>query len=136
MSKRPLQLASIIHRAVQSVLSGGLADPRLDAMITVTRVNVSDDLRAATILVSILPESAESRAIHALGDAARFIRREAARNVSLHRMPDLSFKLDKSVKKQTQVLAALAEIERERTPDHPHDNPPSHTSTTPDGDPV
>jgi ribosome-binding factor A len=115
VSIRPLQLASIIHRAVQSVVSEGLSDPRLsDVMATVTGVKVSKDLRSATVLVSIMPEKAQSRAMHALNDASRFIRRVASERVSIQRMPDLLFRLDTSIKKQAEILAALDEVERER----------------------
>ena len=115
MSVRPLQLASIIHRAVQSVVSEGLADPRMaDTMATITRVKVSQDLRSSTIFISILPEKAQSRAIHALNDGAGYIRRVAADRVSIQRMPDLLFRLDKSLKKQAEILAALSQVERER----------------------
>lgn len=115
MSKRPLQLASLIHRAVQSVISEGLSDPRLaETMVTITRVKVSDDLRSSTIMVSIMPEKAQSRAIHALRDAAGYIRRTASNRVSLQRMPELLFKLDATIKKQGQMMAAFEEVDRER----------------------
>lgn len=115
MSKRPLQLASIIHRAVQSVVSEGLSDPRLaETLATITRVKVSQDLRSSTIFVSVFPEKAQSRTIHALNDAAGYIRRTAAERVSIQRMPALLFKIDESIKKQAEVLAAISEVERER----------------------
>lgn len=139
MSKRPLQLASIIHRAVQSVLGEGLSDPRLaDALVTITRVKVSQDLHSSTIFVSIMPEKAQSRAIHALNDAAGYIRRSAAERVALHRMPDLLFKLDKAIKRQAGVLAALDRVERERRASDENERDPATPAppdTTPnDGD--
>lgn len=122
MNRKPAQLASIIHRAVQSVLAEGLADPRLeDVMVTVTDVNVAPDLRSATVLVSIMPDTAQSKAIHALKDAARFIRRQAAQRVSIHRMPDLFFKLDRGVKKQSEVLVTLSRLAQEREESEPGD---------------
>lgn len=114
MTRRTEQAASVLHRAVQSVLQRGLADPRIDALVTVTRVTVSDDLADATITVSILPESSESKCLHALRDAAGYIRRESAELMSLHRIPRLSFRVDRGAKKQAEVLRALADMAEER----------------------
>jgi ribosome-binding factor A len=117
-------------------VTDGLSDPRLDdVMVTVTRVRVAEDLSSATLHVSILPKKAESKAVHALQDAARYIRREAAERVSLHKMPDLLFRVDRSMQKQAELLSAFGEVEREReannTPPDPDEPPPSPDGDTP-----
>lgn len=135
-SYRGEQLGSVIHRAVQAVIAGGLSDPRLESLITVTAVKVTDDRRTAVISVSVLPEKHESRAIHGLRDAARHIRREAADIVEIHRMPELIFKLDRTAKKQAELLDAMARVRAEREPDTdaPTDpdppTPPDSTTNT------
>jgi len=111
------QLGSVIHRAVQSVISGGLSDPRLDALITVIDVKVTDDRRTAVVSVSVMPENHESRVIHGLRDAARHIRREAGEIVEIHKLPELVFKLDRSTKKQAELLDAMARVKAEREAD-------------------
>lgn len=110
MTRRTEQAASVLHRAVQTVIHRGLADPRIDALITVTGVSVSDDLADATISVSIMPGSSESKCMHALRDAAGYIRRESAELLSLRRVPRLSFRVDRGAKRQAEVLRALADI--------------------------
>lgn len=114
MSRRTEQLSSIIHQAVQGVLTEGLADPRAKGIATITSVKVSDDLSDAVLSVSILPESSEQLFMHALEDASNYIRRRAAERLALHRPPRLVFKLDRSAKKQAALLAALHDIEKER----------------------
>lgn len=114
MSHRPEQASSIIHKAVQSVLSEGLHDPRLaETMITITQVKVTVDLRTAVIHVSIHPEKKEKLAMHALAAAARHIRRRVGDLVALHQAPELIFKLDKGAKRQAAVLEALAMVRAE-----------------------
>jgi ribosome-binding factor A len=113
MSRRTEQLSSVIHRAVQSVLSEGLADPRIQGVLTVTGVNVTQDLQEAIIGISVLPEKHESKAIHGLQDASNYIRRQAGELVAIQRMPKLVFKLDRASKRQAAVLAALAEARAE-----------------------
>ncbi|MDX2115500.1 MAG: 30S ribosome-binding factor RbfA [Planctomycetota bacterium] len=110
MSRRTEQVASILHRAVQSVISEGLSDPRIEGVITITGVRVTDDFAHALVSVSVLPARNESRVIHGLNDAAGFIRRQAGERVSLHHPPRLLFKLDRSSKREAWVLSTLADI--------------------------
>lgn len=131
MSRRAEQVASVLHRAVQSVLSEGLADPRLDALITVTGVKVSPDLAEAVVSVSVTPADRESLVMHGLRAAAAHIRRQASELVSIHKPPRLVFKADRSVRKQMEILATLAEIERERVEPDAGDPGPSPTDTEP-----
>lgn len=132
MSLRAQQASSVIHRAVQSVLVEGLSDPRLDAMITVTEVKVTDDMRTAVVKVSISPERKENLAMHGLRAAARHIRRKVADLVSIHHPPELVFKLDRGAKNEAAVLDALAKIRAEgrETPPKGESNP-SDTGTEP-----
>jgi ribosome-binding factor A len=106
------QLASVILRAVQSVLSRGLNDPRVRGLVSVTSVHVSDDLANATIMVSVLPAEFEELSIHGLRHAARHIRSEIGKNVRMRRIPQLAFKLDKSLKKEAEIIAAIDNARR------------------------
>ncbi|HBS29933.1 MAG TPA: 30S ribosome-binding factor RbfA, partial [Phycisphaerales bacterium] len=99
MSHRPDQIASVLHRAVQSIITEGLADPRLDAMITVTGVTVGADLQEAVVSIAVSPEEKGDLALHGLRAASGFIRRKAGERVALHRPPRLVFKIDKALRK-------------------------------------
>ncbi len=127
MSVRHERLESVIHRGVQSVISEGFADPRLEeCILTVLKVSVDRDLTTAVIGVSVLPEKAERRAIAGLNAAARHIRRETADRVNVHRMPQFRFKVDVSAKRQRGVLEALAKARAEFD-----DGTPSSTQVDP-----
>ena len=119
MSHRVEQLASALHRAVQTVLSKGLNDPRVQGMISVTRVTVSDDKRNATVFVSVMPAEKADLTMHGLKAAATHVRRAAGEIIDAQRLPELAFKLDKQFQKQAEALAAIAraraELEQEPT---------------------
>jgi ribosome-binding factor A len=100
-------VASTIQQAVQQVLAKGLADPRVDGLITVTKVTVSDDLKAATVWVSVLPQERQKLVVHGLSHAAAHIRRQVGDLVSLKQMPTVSFRLDESLKREAEVYRAL-----------------------------
>ena len=125
MSKRAEQIASSLRRAVQQVLSDGLNDPRLQAMLTITEVHVDEGLSEAVLSVSVLPESKEDLVLHGLKAAAGRIRREASENLDLKRTPKLVFRLDRTLKRQAAVFGALADVAREReSQDTPTDTTP------------
>lgn len=113
MSHRVEQLASALHRAVQTVLSKGLNDPRVQGMISVTRVTVSDDKRNATVFVSVMPAEKADLTMHGLKAAATHIRRAAGEIIDAQRLPELAFKLDKQFQKQAEALAAIARARAE-----------------------
>ena len=108
MSIHSEQVTSVIQRAVQTILSRGLNDPRVRGLISVTGIKISDDYAQATILISILPEEHAELSMHGLRSAANHIRSQLGRVVRLKHIPRLEFKLDKSLKKQAEVLSALA----------------------------
>lgn len=113
MSHHTDQVASVIQRAVQSVLTRGLNDPRVKGMISVTQVKVSSDLSQARIHVSIIPAEQAELAMHGLHHATRHIRHEISSAVRLRRVPRLTFHLDKSLKQEAAVLAAIGRVRRE-----------------------
>lgn len=114
MSHRREQIASTLHRAVQQVISKGLQDPRISGMITVTSVELSPDLKAATVLVSILPAERERLTMYGLSDATAHIRRRAGDLLDMRQVPELTFRLDSSLKRQAEVYTAIAKATAER----------------------
>ena len=112
MSVHTDKIASVLRRAVQQIITRGLNDPRLRGMISVTEIRVSADLASATVLVSVMPSEHAELTLHGLRHAARHIRSEVGKIVSIRRMPQLSFKLDESLRRQMQVLTAIDEARR------------------------
>tara|TARA_B100000405_G_scaffold297117_1_gene252656 strand:- start:147 stop:566 length:420 start_codon:yes stop_codon:yes gene_type:complete len=109
MTQHSNQIESVLRRAVQDVLMRGLNDPRVRGLVSVTRVEVTPDYADATVWCSVLPEEHGALAIRGIESAANWIRREAAEKVRLRRMPRLRFKLDGTLKKQAEVMAAIQE---------------------------
>jgi ribosome-binding factor A len=113
MSHRQDQLASEIQRSVQTILGRGLSDPRVRGLISVTKVQLSDDLGQARVYVSVLPAEHGTLTIHGLSHAAPRIRRDIGRGARMKRLPMLSFHLDESIKRQAEIEAALGDVTEE-----------------------
>lgn len=122
MSIRRVQRVSRqIRDVVSRMLLQELADPRL-GFITVTGVEVSDDMREATVLLSVLGESAEaSVCLKAVGRARGRIQKEVNSVLTMRIVPRIDFALDESVKKSAEIarLIQLARSEYQQRDDAP-----------------
>lgn len=114
MSRRTEQMASTLQRAIQEIITRGLQDPRVSGLITVTAVRVSEDKREATVMVSVYPADRQELTMHGLRAAVPHIRHELGELVDMRNTPNLSFKLDSSLKKQATVIDALSKVAEER----------------------
>ena len=109
MSHRREQLASVLHRAIQHVLTRGLNDPRIRGLVTVTEVEVTGDHREAVVHVSILPAEYQAATFQGLNAATLRLQKMVNDQLDVRRPPHIRFHLDERIKKQAQVLAAIRE---------------------------
>jgi ribosome-binding factor A len=119
MRIRPERVAQTIRREISGDILRRLRDPRLHTMVSVTDVEVTNDLSLARVYVSVL-ETGESRdqVMQALQHAAGFVRHELANVLDLREMPEIRFMLDTSIERGARVEELLKKIERgESIPD-------------------
>jgi len=115
---RPERVAHRMQREIADILRTRLRDPRLSQWVTVTDVEVTNDLASARVYVSILPAGEErERTLHALEGAAGFVRRELAPRLGLREVPEIRFKLDASIERGARVEELLKRIERGEPPE-------------------
>lgn len=117
MSRRSERLEDQIRADISEMLQREMTDPRLtttNVLISITDVDLTEDLRYARVYVSILGGDEETRAaFSAIRHAAGFIRRELSRRLALRFVPELSFQLDPSVARGAHVLELIKQIEEE-----------------------
>lgn len=94
--KRADRVGGVIRKELSDLLATKINDPRLD-MVTVTRVKITDDLRAARIYVSVVEgqERADS-VLSGFESAEGFLRHELSHRLGLRYMPTLKFVYDAS----------------------------------------
>ena len=110
MSHRKQQVESSLRRAVATVLSQQMSDPRITGMISVTRVEVSPDLTHARVHVGVLGDERERRkSLEALERAAGFVRHELARRRRIRQVPEIDFRYDKGLDATDRVARLLDE---------------------------
>lgn len=110
MSRRSERLAAEIRDALSLLISRSLKDPRL-GFVTVTRVELSADLRYAKVLVSVLGSEEQRRdSLKALRSAAGFLRREIGQRIRMRRVPELDVRHDAGLDATQRVAELLREI--------------------------
>ncbi|MCH2134529.1 MAG: 30S ribosome-binding factor RbfA [Phycisphaerales bacterium] len=113
MGHHRAQIESVLKRSVQDVLSRGLADPRIQGFVTVTRVEVSPDERQGTVWCSVMPAERAPLVRQGLKAASGRIHRELKDKLEMRRVPRLQFRIDESLKREADVLAAISEAKRQ-----------------------
>lgn len=106
-SDRPAQIAGEIRRALQSEISRGLNDPRVQGMISITEVTMAADLSVARVGVSVMPEDRASLTLSGLRAAAGFLRRRVMDETRIARVPRIEFEIDERLKRQAALDAAI-----------------------------
>ena len=104
---RPRQVASLLSRVIQERISRGFADPRIRGLVSVTKVDLSENLQIATISISVLPDKYGVRVVAGLKSASGLFRKTIRDETALRRVPDLRFKLDDSIKNDAALDAAI-----------------------------
>lgn len=86
-----------IKKIVSVVIDRELKDPRLNGLISVTKVTVSKDLKYCKIFVSMLGTKDNDAAMKALESSAGYIRREVGSKIRMHTTPEIKFEFDDSM---------------------------------------
>ena len=113
MRIRPERVAHLMRREVADILRNRMRDPRLSEWVSVTDVEVTQDLSSAKVFISILPTGEErERTLQALNGAAGFVRHELAPRLGLREVPEIHFRLDTSIERGARVEDLLKRLER------------------------
>ena len=124
MNRRQVQVGEEIQQIISYLIQRELKDPRI-GFVTVTQVEVTQDLRYARVFVSVMGSDEERKAtMVALNSAKGFIRHEVATRMTTRTVPELQFKLDRGLEYSDQINRLLNELKE------------ADTGTTDDGRPA
>ncbi|HOB64698.1 MAG TPA: 30S ribosome-binding factor RbfA [Clostridia bacterium] len=104
------RIDSEIARELSLLIAYEVKDPRIaDAMITVTGVKTTKDLKYAKVFVSIMAEDKKS-ALKLLQSMAGFLRSELSARIRARTVPELTFALDESFEYGQKIEKILRDI--------------------------
>jgi len=99
-----------IKKELSQLIQSELKDPRI-GFLTVTGVDVTNDLSQAKIYLSVLgDEEQKVNSLKALEKANGFLRSELGKRVRLRHTPELIFKFDESIAYGSHIEKLLGEI--------------------------
>jgi ribosome-binding factor A len=104
------RVADQIRMEVADILMRKIKDPRVRS-VTVTDVELTNDLRIARVFVTALGTDAETKDVFAgLAKASGFVRSELGRRLALRYLPEVVFVKDVSGPRADRVLKLLDEL--------------------------
>lgn len=107
------KVQEFIKQEISQIILTDLKDPRV-GFVTVTRVEVTGDLRNAKIFVSLMGNDSEkTQTFKALQNALGFMRTEIGKRLHLKMTPELALMLDESLDHSVHIQRLLDEIKRD-----------------------
>ncbi len=100
-----------VKKIVSKVIDRDLKDPRLTGLISVTKVDVSRDLKYCKIYVSMLGVADQKEAMDALKSSAGFVRREIGANIRMHSTPEVKFEFDDSIEYGNKIQKMINDLD-------------------------
>ncbi|MDR2266544.1 MAG: 30S ribosome-binding factor RbfA [Christensenellaceae bacterium] len=101
---------SEIKKELSVIIRDEVKDPRLEsAIITITRVNVTADLKHGKVWVSILSDETKSK-IDALNTASNFMRATLFKRLKIRAVPELKFIIDDGAEYYVKIEKMLDEL--------------------------
>jgi ribosome-binding factor A len=112
--RRLQRLGSLLREVITEVIGSEVRHPDVAPFTSVTRVDISKDLRHAKVYVSVMGDKKE-KTIEALQKASKFIAINSSKRMTIRFFPELLFKLDDAVEAQLHIDNLLKEIEEEKS---------------------
>ncbi len=111
MSRRTERINEQLREEISTLLTRQIKDPRLNAVISITRVVSSGDLRSARVYISVMGnQETKQSALEGLRSAASFLRRELRNRINMKHTPFLSYQLDDSINEADQLFRLMNKV--------------------------
>ncbi len=114
------RISEEIRREIDAIIREELHDPRIDGTFSITRAEVTGDLRYAKIYVSVLEDEKRPELMEALKSARGYIRRALGKRMIIRYTPELSFVSDRNIAYGVHIAQVLESVRPEGKADE-HD---------------
>jgi len=123
-SIRQKQVASTVQRSFSNLLQMEGRYIYGDALVTVTRVNMTPDMGIARIYLSVYNAHNKELVIEAIHHSGSRLRQELGKRIRKHvrRIPYLEFYLDETVDEMYKVEELFNELDKERAAKNAEDD--------------
>jgi len=115
ITRRMERVNSEVKRSLNSIINYDLKDPRLeDAMITITKCEVTKDMKNCKTFLTVMPEDKEKEILKLIKNSENFIKKQLAQKVLLRNIPSINFVIDETEKYGAKIDKLLEQINNEK----------------------
>ena len=101
-----------VQKELAELIRGGIKDPRIHPMTSVTGVEVAPDLKTCKAYISVLgDQDAVDATFAGLNSAMGYIRRELGHRLHLRHTPELIFKATDSIEYSANISRILNDLD-------------------------
>ena len=113
MTRRTDRLGEQFREEISKLIQKGLKDPRVSTLASITRVDITEDLSYAKVLVSVMGSDKEKRdSLIGLNNSAGYIRGVLGKALKIRKIPELNFVLDENLEHAMHIEEILAELKQ------------------------
>ena len=112
------RISEEVRREVDRIIREELNDPRVTGTFSVTRAEVTRDLRYAKIYVSVLEDDKREDLLRALKSAAGYIRRALGKGIIIRSAPEMTFVSDQNIAYGVHIAQVLAQAQKNEGEHH------------------
>lgn len=109
-SVKYIRINEELQKELSLLIQQEVKDPRIDTLASVSKVEVTTDLKMAKVFVTVLAEDKKESTMKGLKNAASFLRNRLAKNLNLRNTPELFFYLDESYEKGLYMSNLIDEV--------------------------
>lgn len=111
MSERQGKVANLLQECAARFVQ---QEANTNPLITITRVDISPDLKRAIIFFTTIPDGKEQDALIFLKRSATNLRQYLKENAKIKRIPHLEFMLDAGERHRQHIDEVMRDIERQK----------------------
>ena len=112
-TRRQEKVARVVKETISDVITQHLSDPRIEGLVSVTRVEMTPDLRNADVYLSIMGSRSEEMTFEAIQHARHRIQSYVGDAVQSKFCPVLHFRRDEKFKKTLEVMQVIEQARAE-----------------------
>jgi ribosome-binding factor A len=113
-TQRPERVQEALRQELSRIVQNDIKDPRL-GFLTITKVELTKDLRYAKVYFSVLGESKDKYlALKGLNSAKGYIKGLLSDRIKLRFMPEIAFKIDESLEHTKEIYDILDKLKKEK----------------------
>ncbi|MEK7518728.1 MAG: ribosome-binding factor A [Patescibacteria group bacterium] len=115
-SKRVNQLNALLQQKLGELLLTEFTFPK-GALVSITRVETTGDIRHCAVFLSVLPDTFEAGVLSLINKRLPFLHHELMKQLTLSRIPTLHFRIEMRGKASGDIEKLLDQVKAEMPPE-------------------